>query len=73
MKATRVANRPPPEIEVYQGFMRFGREHRRRIAVRILRNQKVLADLCDHFLFQRSLEERGPNLAWEPYGAVSVH
>ena len=35
--------------------------------MRILRNQKMLADLYDHFLIQRSLDEPGQNLALESY------
>jgi hypothetical protein len=67
MKASKTVQNPIPEAEVYRDFMRLDRERRRRIAMRILRNQKVLADLYDHFLIQRSLDEPGQNLAWESY------
>jgi hypothetical protein len=67
MKAAKTGQNPIAEIEVYRGFMRLDRERRRRIAMRILRNQKMLADLYDHFLIQRSLDEPGQNLAWESY------
>jgi hypothetical protein len=47
--------------------MRLDPERRRRVAVRILRNQKILADLYDHMLIQRSLDEPGESVAWESY------
>ena len=65
MKASRAAKKPMADIQVYRDFMRLDHERRRRIAVRILRDQKMLADLYDHFLIQRSLDEPGQNLAWE--------
>lgn len=67
MKASKAAQNPTPETEVYRDFMRLDPERRRRVAMRILRNQKILADLYDHFLIQRSLDEPGLNLAWESY------
>ena len=67
MKASKTAQTPIADNEVYRDFMRLDREHRRRIAMRILRNQDMLADLYDHFLIQRSLDEPGQNLAWESY------
>ena len=67
MKASKTARNPIDDVEVYRDFMRLDGERRRRIAMRILRNQKMLADLYDHFLIQRSLHEPGQNLAWQPY------
>ena len=67
MKAASTARRSVVGAEVYRDFMRLDREPRRRIAMRILRDQKMLADLYDHFLIQRSVEEPGQNLAWESY------
>jgi hypothetical protein len=67
MKASKTAQTPIAGNEVYRDFMRLDREHRRRIAMRILRNQRMLTDLYDHFLIQRSLDEPGQNLAWESY------
>ena len=67
MKALKTRQGPIADTEVYRGFMRLDRERRRRVALRILRNQKMLADLYDHFLIQRSLDEPGQNLAWESY------
>jgi len=67
MKASKTAQKRTAEIEVYRDFMRLEREPRRRIAVRILRSQKILADLYDHLLIQRSLDERGRNVTWESY------
>jgi hypothetical protein len=67
MKASKTGQNPIAGIEIYRGFMRLDPEHRRRIAMRILRNQRMLADLYDHFLIQHSLAEPGQNLAWESY------
>jgi len=51
--------------DFYETFARLGRERRRQIALRILRDQKMLADLYDHFLIQRSLAEPGECIVWE--------
>ena len=67
MKASRTAGSFAADTEVDRDFKRLGAEPRRRIALRILRDQKMLADLYDHFLIQRSLDEPGQNLAWESY------
>ena len=67
MKASRTAERQPAESVVYREFMRLDRDRRRRVAVRILRNEKILADLYDHFLIGRALDEPGQNLGWESY------
>jgi hypothetical protein len=67
MKVSKTAQTPIADNEVYRDFMRLDREHRRRIAMRILRNQNMLADLYDHFLIQHSLDEPGQSLAWESY------
>jgi hypothetical protein len=67
MKASKTRQAPIADNEVYRGFMRLDRERRRRIAMRILGNQRMLADLYDHFLIQRSLDEPGQNLALESY------
>ena len=67
MKASKMARNPSPEIEVYKDFIRLDSARRRRVAVRILRNQKMLDDLYDHMLIQRSLDEPGENLSWESY------
>jgi len=67
MKPSKTAEQSSSETEVYKHFMRLSRDHRREIAMRILRNQRVMADLYDHFLIQRSLDEPGQSLAWESY------
>ena len=67
MKAAKTARNPTAEAEVYRGFMRLEPARRRRVAVRILRNQKMLADLYDHVLIQRSLHEPGESIAWASY------
>lgn len=67
MKASKSGQNRIADIEIYRGFMRLDPERRRRVAMRILRNQRMLADLYDHFLIQRSLDEPGQSLAWESY------
>jgi len=67
MKASKTGQNPIADIEIYKGFMRLDPERRRRVAIRILRNQRMLADLYDHFLIQPSLAEPRQNLAWESY------
>ena len=69
MKASKRKARIAPEIGFYEHFIRLDRERHRRIAVRILRNQKLMADLYDHSLIRRSLDEPGQNVAW-PLGRV---
>ena len=53
--------------DFYQTFLRLGREDRRNVALRILRNQRVLGELYDHFLIQESLREPGANVPWQSY------
>jgi hypothetical protein len=67
MKASKTCQNPIADVEIYRGFMRLAPERRRKVAMRILRNQKMLADLYDHFLIQRAMDEPGQNLAWEAY------
>ena len=53
--------------DFYRSFLRLGREDRRSVALRILRNQRVLGDLYDHFLIQDALREPGADVSWEDY------
>jgi len=55
------------DTDFYRAFIRLGPEHRRRVALRILRDQRVLADLYDHFLIQEALGERGRRTSWRAY------
>jgi len=66
MNSLKTVRNPIPGMEVYKDFMRLSREHRRHLALRILRNERLLADLYDHFLIQRSLEEPGTNPIGDP-------
>jgi hypothetical protein len=68
MKELKSAREPRErEKDFYKAFVRLGREPRRQIALRILRDQKMLKDLYDHFLIQRSLAEPGDSVAWERF------
>jgi hypothetical protein len=37
------------------------------LALRILRDQRVISDLYDHFLIQEALRERGKSASWQTY------
>jgi hypothetical protein len=52
---------------LYRAFHRLDRDRRRAIALRILRDQGVLADLYDHFLIQEALREPGRRTSWQAY------
>lgn len=58
MKAPRTVRGSVADREVYRDILRLDREPRRRVAMRILRDQKMLAYLYDHFLIHRSLTPR---------------
>jgi hypothetical protein len=53
--------------DVYRAFRRLDRDKRRQVALRILRDQRVLADLYDHFLIDEALREGGRNTSWHAY------
>ena len=55
------------ESEIYRAFRSLARDERRKVALRILRDQRVLADLYDHFLIQDSFSERGRAASWRAY------
>ena len=55
--SSRPAKTLERETEVYRAFLGLDHRHRRRLAVRILRNQRVLNDLYDHLLIEQSLRE----------------
>jgi hypothetical protein len=59
--------------DFYRTFLKLGRDDRRSVALRILRNQKVLADLYDHFLIQEALREPGANVSWEACLQLNKH
>jgi len=43
----------------YRAFLRLDRDRRRSVALRILREKRVLPDLYDHFLIQEARREPG--------------
>lgn len=53
--------------KVFRDFRGLEREQRRDLALRILRDERVLADLYDHFLIRESLRERGRSTSWRTY------
>ena len=66
MKELKSARGPRQGVkDFYKGFVRLGRERRRQVALRILRDQKMMTDLYDHFLIARSLAEPGASIAWK--------
>lgn len=52
---------------VYRLFLRLRPGERRSVALRILRDEEVLADLYDHFLIRAAVEEQGRSVAGESY------
>jgi hypothetical protein len=64
MGSTEVSTK---RADVYRLFLRLRRGERRSVALRILRDEEVLADLYDHFLIREALEERGRSVAWRSY------
>lgn len=61
--STRRAKTSEPVADVYRAFMSLDRGHRRTAALRILRNQGLLAELYDHFLIERALREGGQSIS----------
>lgn len=53
--------------DFYRSFLGLDRSHRRAVALRILRNQRLLRDLYDHFLIQNALREGGRSISWTAY------
>ncbi len=53
--------------DLYRAFRQLGQLERRRVALRILRDEEVLADLYDHFLIQDSLRAPGRSISWNRY------
>ena len=57
----------PREQEVFRAFQRLDARRRRHVALRILRDQRILADLYDHILIEEALRERGKSASWDAY------
>jgi hypothetical protein len=55
----------------YTAFRSLAPETRRRLALRILKDEDLLGDLYDHFLIQAAEEEKGRVVPWEEYLAES--
>lgn len=51
----------------YKAFRSMDAASRRRLALRILKDEAVLEDLYDHFLIQEAEKERGRSIPWEEY------
>lgn len=68
MKNTaRLSQAKVEEKELYRAFLRLDPGRRTQVALRILHDEKVLADVYDHFLIRESLQERGRNASWQTY------
>lgn len=61
------AVKPGAESKIYRAFRNLAQDERHKMALRILRDQRVLSDLYDHFLIQESLSERGRATSWRAY------
>ena len=56
------------EQSLYQAFRRLDPGRRRDVALRILKDEKLLADLYDHLLIKRAMDEQGESLPWSKNG-----
>ncbi len=56
-----------PDVSLYRAFLALDRHRRKRVALRILGNQRLLADLYDHFLIEQSTSEAGRSTPWRAY------
>ena len=56
------------ERNLYQAFRRLGPSERRGVALRILKEEKLLADLYDHLLIKRAMDEEGASIPWPKNG-----
>jgi len=57
---------------IYMAFRKLARSERRKLALRILRDQRVLADLYDHFLIHKALRQRGKSVSWKEFRRASA-
>lgn len=51
----------------YKAFRSMDAGARRRLALRILKDEAILEDLYDHFLIQEAEKEKGRSIPWEEY------
>jgi hypothetical protein len=51
----------------YKAFRSMAADSRRRLALRILKDEALLGDLYDHFLIQEAEKEKGRSIPWEEY------
>ena len=57
----------PNASDVYAAFRKLNSRRRRDVALRILKDERVLADLYDHLLIKHAEDEPGASIAWEDY------
>ena len=62
---SKPAQRSPSNV--YSAFRKLSSMRRRDVALRILKDEKVLADLYDHMLIRRAADEAGASVDWETY------
>ena len=51
----------------YKAFRSMNSGSRRRLALRILKDEALLEDLYDHFLIQEAVRAKGRSIPWEEY------
>lgn len=51
----------------YKAFRSMNSASRRRLALRILKDEALLKDVYDHFLIQEAEKEKGRSVPWEEY------
>jgi hypothetical protein len=56
--------KPQGRSNVYASFRKLNSRRRRDVVLRILKDEKVLADLYDHLLIKQAMDEPGESVAW---------
>jgi len=56
------------EHSLYEAFRRLDSKSRRDVALRILKDEKLLSDLYDHLLIKKAMDEAGPGIEWPNNG-----
>lgn len=51
----------------YKAFRSMDAGTRRRLALRILKDEALLEDVYDHFLIQEAEREKGRSISWEKH------
>ena len=70
-KSNQIERAGRPAGNLYRAFINLDPDHRRKVALRILRSEKLLEDFYDHLLIQRAMREGGRSISWASYRRTS--